>query len=75
MKAFLLTKGDLVRFVGDKLTSSMVNSPWTTTIIPGKFAGYFVHIATDTASEEAVESMSNFSKEFSPISTEIIQVG
>ena len=70
MKAFLFSKGDLVRFVSDKLTSFNLDSPWTMTIIPGKFAGYFVRIATDTVSEGTEESMQEFLKQFSLTSTE-----
>lgn len=74
-KAFLVTKGDVVRYASDQLTGSLVNSPWTMTIIPGKSVGYFVHIATGTASDEAVESMYNFSKEFSNTSIKNITPG
>lgn len=76
MKAFLYNKTDLVQFVKEKLVSSVVNSPWTMTIVPGKFAGYFVYIVTDTSLVGIDEIIQDFSSQFSHTSPEThIQAG
>lgn len=64
-KAFFNSKGPAVQFVKDQLVSSIIDSPWTIAIVPGKFAGYFVYIATDMPLEGIDEIMSEFSKELS----------
>jgi len=63
-KAFLFNKGELVQFVRDRLTGLMLTSPLTMTIVPGKSAGYFVYIATDTELEGIAEIMQEFSSQF-----------
>ena len=52
MTAYLPNKGSLVRYVESQLVGSVRGSPLTMTIIPGKFAGYFVRIVTTELSDD-----------------------